>query len=591
MKKPAPDVSIAAIFKQMWPGIQPYRWSFFGSLICFVIGLTVNVFVPIYYKQFFDVLSGAIDKNLVGPSLIQIITIIAILHGLNWLFYRVAYWVFNSAESRIMARLKQNAFDYLMLHSYTFFANNFAGSLVQRINRFSRSFERLADTLVFNLIPMLITIIGSVAVTYFMAPLVSAIIVVWVLLFTAFNLIFSRWKMKYDLAVAEADSATTGLLADDISNHNAITLFAGYQRESASFQQATDEQARKTIFSWNLGGIVDMVQVLLIYVVEFAVFYYAIIFWQQGQITVGTFVLIQVYIIGLAEQLWGLNRIIRGIYESIADAKEMVEIMLLPHDIKDKPGAKILKAKQGAIDFDQVSFSFNQTRQILDQLNLHIAAGEKIALVGPSGAGKTTLVRLILRLYEPAAGTIKIDGQDISSVTQDSLRAKISLVPQDPVLFHRSLLENIRYGRPGASDKEVLKAAKLAHCDDFIDQLPLKYQTFVGERGVKLSGGERQRVAIARAILKNAPVLILDEATSSLDSHSEALIQDALEHLMKNRTTIVIAHRLSTIRKMDRIIVVDRGGIAESGTHQELSEKTDGLYKKLWDLQVKGFIK
>jgi ABC-type multidrug transport system fused ATPase/permease subunit len=282
--------------------------------------------------------------------------------------------------------------------------------------------------------------------------------------------------------------------------------------------------------------------------------------------------------------------VIRNVYEGIADAKEMVEILETPYEIKDIPKAKKLKANKGEIKFTDVSFNFNETREVLTDLNLTIKAGEKIAVIGPSGAGKTTFVRLIMRLYEITKGSIEIDGQEIHTVTQDSLREAISLVPQDPVLFHRTLMENIRYGKRDATDDEVKEAARLAHCDEFIDVLPLKYETFVGERGIKLSGGERQRVAIARAILKHAPILILDEATSSLDSHSEALIQDALDNLMKNCTTIVIAHRLSTIRKMDRIIAMKNGKIIEEGTHEQLANQESGLYKDLWELQAGGFI-
>jgi ABC-type multidrug transport system fused ATPase/permease subunit len=226
---------------------------------------------------------------------------------------------------------------------------------------------------------------------------------------------------------------------------------------------------------------------------------------------------------------------------------------------------------------------------VLKNFNLKIAGGEKIALVGPSGAGKTTVTKLLLRLYDVKGGAIKIDGQNISDITQDSLRDAISFVPQEPVLFHRTLMENIRYGRRGASDEEVLQAARQAHCHEFIERLPEKYNTYVGERGVKLSGGERQRVAIARALLKNSPILVLDEATSSLDSESEALIQDALETLMQGKTVVVIAHRLSTIMKMDRIVVVESGTIAAQGTHLELV-KQEGLYRKLWSIQAGGFI-
>jgi len=328
----------------------------------------------------------------------------------------------------------------------------------------------------------------------------------------------------------------------------------------------------------------------LIFLVEFFVFYYAIKYWGRGLITVGTFVLAQTYIIGLSQQLWGLNKIIRSVYQSLADSKEMVDILLTKHEIKDLPDAKKLFVTKGEIVFNNVSFEFNRDNMVLKDINITIKPGQKVAVIGPSGAGKTTLARLIMRIYNLTKGSITIDGQDISKVTQVSLREKISFVPQDPILFHRTLMENIRYGRRDATDEEVKEAARLAHCNEFVENLPLKYETFVGERGIKLSGGERQRVAIARAILKKAPILIFDEATSSLDSYSESLIQDALENLMQDCTTIVIAHRLSTVKKMDRIISMSDGFIVEDGTHEELSNIDSGLYKKLWDLQVGGFL-
>ena len=280
----------------------------------------------------------------------------------------------------------------------------------------------------------------------------------------------------------------------------------------------------------------------------------------------------------------------RGIYQAMADSKEMVEILETPHQIKDTPGAKILADAKGKIDFENIVFGFQDDRIILKDFDLSINSGEQVAIVGSSGAGKTTLTGLLLRLFEPTGGRILIDGNDIREITQESLRKNISLVPQDPVLFHRSILENIRYGRPEASDEEVIAAAQMAHCDKFVQKMPAGYQTMVGERGVKLSGGERQRVAIARAILKRAPILILDEATSSLDSKSEALIQDALDALMKDQTVIAIAHRLSTIRKMDRVVVLKGGTIIEQGSHQSLIRKRDGVYRKLWRLQSSGFI-
>ncbi|MBD3311691.1 MAG: ATP-binding cassette domain-containing protein, partial [Candidatus Magasanikbacteria bacterium] len=316
----------------------------------------------------------------------------------------------------------------------------------------------------------------------------------------------------------------------------------------------------------------------------------AIIYWQRGFLTLGDFVLIQAYIFAIFRHVWNFGRTLRAIYQHLADAEDMTEVLETPHEIVDKKRAKKLNIKRAVVEFRNVRFNYKKTREVLDNFDLKIATKQKVALVGPSGAGKTTIVRLLLRQYDVSSGKILIDGQDISRVKLDSLWSNISMVPQDPILFHRSLLENIRYGTPKAGKKDVIRAAKIAHCHKFISEFPEKYDTFVGERGVKLSGGERQRVAIARAILRNTPILVLDEATSSLDSESEMLIQDALDNLMKGKTVIVIAHRLSTIMKMDRIVVIDDGKVVEDGAHKELLNKEKGIYKKLWNLQAGGFI-
>jgi ATP-binding cassette subfamily B protein len=585
------QIKITEVFKIFWQGMRGSKLLFYFCAITFAIGNIVQLIVPIYYKRFFDTVGEVGDKSQTAPVLINIIIVIAILHAIVWLVYRGGNFATNFFETRTIAKLKQISFDYTMNHSYSFFANNFAGSLVQKVNRLGRAFEDLADSLLYSIIPLSINIFGSILIVYFTNPLIAYVIIVWIGIFLAFNYIFSIWKLKYDEAAAAADSKTGGFLSDTISNQTSITLFTGFAHESKGFKDVSNDQAKKSLFTWNLSSIVDSVQVGLMFLVEFIIFYYAIRFWEKGIFTVGTFVLIQVYFLRLSDQLWGFSRLIRTVYRSFADSKEMVEVLLTPHEIKDAVVASVLTVPNGVINFENVSFSFNETRTVLKGIDLTINDGEKIALVGPSGAGKSTFVRLLLRLYEVGGGTIKIDGQNIAKVTQESLRRNISLVPQDPVLFHRTLLENIRYGRKDATDEEVIAAAKLAHCDEFVDSLPLKYDTYVGERGIKLSGGERQRVAIARAILKNAPILILDEATSSLDSHSEMLIQDALDMLMKGKTTIVIAHRLSTIRKMDRIIVIDNGVIAEEGNHDVLLKNETSLYKRLWELQAGGFLK
>ena len=588
--KTGQNVKVRKILKHYWAGTKPNQLAFYLVIFFVFFYLIIGVTIPLFYKNLFDVLGQGGDKRQAVVVLIGIIISILVLKLIRLVLYRTGIFIHLAMQTKVMARLKQNAFNYMMRHSYTFFANSFSGGLVQRVNRFTRAYENLNDILVYNILPIIVTVIGSVAITLYIAPFVALIITIWVILFVIFNSTFSLWKLKYDIAVAELDSKTTGYLSDTITNNNAISLFTGNSYEAEGFKLVSDEQAYRTRISWYLGEAVDVVQVILITFAEFFIFYFIIKYWERGITTIGTFVLAQTYIIDLAQQLWGSSRTIRKIYESLADAKEMVEILETPYEIKDMPGAKEVKVKAGEIIFKDVNFNFNENREVLANLNITIKPGEKVALIGPSGAGKTTFVRLIMRLYDVTKGKIEIDGQDIHAVTQDSLRENISLVPQDPVLFHRTLMENIRYGRREATDEEVREAARLAHCDEFIDSLPLKYETFVGERGIKLSGGERQRVAIARAILKRAPILILDEATSSLDSHSEMLIQDALDNLMKGCTTIVIAHRLSTIRKMDRIIAMKNGQIIEEGTHEELAHKDSGLYKDLWELQAGGFI-
>lgn len=586
-----PTIRLPDILRTFWRGVRLYKGVLI-VLICSIaaVGL-VELVVPLFYKRFFDALIASTDKSSTAKALIQIIFYILGLNGLIWLFYRVATFVDNRFLTRMAATLRQQAFDYLLEHSHAFFSGNFTGALVQRVNRFARAFDRLADKIIWNVIPLFIKIAGVGAILAFLNPTVAAVLVGWALLFLLFNYLVSVWKLAYDIRVAAADSRTTGVLADTITNNSAVQLFTALPFESRNFKSVTEAQARAHRDSLDLSALVEAGQSLLIFSIEFFVFYLAIRFWERDAITIGFFVLMQAYILGIGHRLWDFSRVIRDLYESYADAKEMVEILYLPHEVADLKTARPLAVREGRIEFQNVSFAFHKTREVLKDFTLSIAPGEKIALVGPSGAGKSTIVKLLLRLYDPTEGKIAIDGHDIKIAPLHSLRENITLVPQDTLLFHRTLAENIRYGRRGATDEEIRRAAELAHCDEFIKNLPYGYDTFVGERGVKLSGGERQRVAIARAVLKNAPILILDEATSSLDSHSEMLIQDALDTLMRSKTVVVIAHRLSTIRKMDRIIVIKDGAILETGNHAELLQNKSGLYRKLWELQAGGFIR
>jgi len=559
-------------------------------LLAVIIAATLNVIVPLYFKDFFDVLTSGRSEGSIAGELFYIILIIGGLEIAQWLAWRASGFSGVYFQTRVMADLSQRCFDYLHKHSFGFFNDNFVGSLVKKVKWFTKAFEGIADRVTWDLLPLVVNITIIIVVLTQRSLWLSLGIIVWLVLFLVVNYFFIRYKIKYDIEKAEAESATTAFLADTITNHNNVKLFNGYKREVRGFSKVVKKLTGLRQLTWRLDEYFEAAQTFLMVILEVGILFLAVNLWRDGILTVGDFVLIQSYLLTIFSRIWNFGRVIRHIYSDLADAEEMSEILLTPYEITDTKNAKKLKVEQGKIEFKDVGFYYHKTRPILKNFNLTIRPQERLALIGPSGAGKSTIIKLILRNYDVAEGKILIDGQNISKVTQESLWQNISMVPQEPMLFHRTLMENIRYGRPGATNQEVMEAAEIAHCHEFIENFPDGYQTYVGERGVKLSGGERQRVAIARAVLRNSPILLLDEATSSLDSESELLIQDALDKLMKDKTVIVIAHRLSTIRKSDRIVVVDEGGIIEEGTHEELSKKQDGIYRKLWKLQAGGFI-
>ncbi len=587
MEKDYSNLHRGLVLKYFWQVIKQYKLSFFIVIIFTTIASILDVYIPLKYLKLWNVLN-ANNFDLVNTAR-SIVLLILLLNFVRFFVRRVSGFYLSYFEASTMAGLRKQAFAYMIGHSHSFFANNFSGSLVRKINKYANAFEKLADRMIIDGLPLLIQGVGTVVAIYFLLPKYSYIMMAFlaVTLFTI--LIATKYKLKYDVLSAEADTRTTGALADSIGNHSSIQLFTGGEYENKIVGETIEKQKRATFINWSLWEGLNTVVSFYMLIVEFVIFWIAVGDWRLGLIGLPVMVLLQSYLIRLVGNLFNFGGIIRAYYESFADAQEMAVVMDTPYEILDKPTTEINKVK-GEVIFEDVTYIYkNNNIKVLDNFFVTVPAGQKIAIVGSSGAGKTTFVRLLMRIFNLNSGRILIDGININDITQKNLREQIAFVPQDPILFHRTLMENIRYGRRDATDEEVLKAAHLAHCDAFIDSLPQGYDTYVGERGVKLSGGERQRVAIARAILKDAPILVLDEATSSLDSHSEFLIQDALHNLIQGKTTIVIAHRLSTIREMDRIIVLEKGKIIEDGTHEKLSKKRNGLYKKLWDLQAGGF--
>jgi ATP-binding cassette subfamily B protein len=575
-------------FKIFWQYSRKYPIALL--LLVFTIAMTTSsdLYGPIIYKKIFNQIQQHGFELGVALGLLWLLLASRVV---NWVGWRIGSHVLNFWQPRVMADLVNACFEYLHGHSFNFFNSKFAGTLVRIVNRFERAFEDISDIIYFEIAQTAVRTSAVVVILYFQYKVLSVIVLIWTVLYFVFVLTYARFKLKHDVILSEVDSKMTGRLADTVTNNINLKLFDSSKQEITAFKQITEELFRTRKKVWDLNAHNEAIQGAMYLIIEFAAMYAAIRYLHRGLLTIGDLVLVQGYLTLLFNTLWNLGRNIRRLYERLADAKEMTDILETPHEVVNVPNAGEMKVTQGRIVFDGVTFAYDSRNSILENFNLDIPPGERVALVGPSGGGKSTIVKLLFRFMDIQTGTISIDGQDISKVTQESLRDNLSLVPQEPILFHRTLFENIAYAKPDATKDEVEAAAKLAHCHEFIMSFPERYDSYVGERGVKLSGGERQRVAIARAILKNSPILVLDEATSSLDSESESLIQDALKNLMKGKTTIVIAHRLSTIMQMDRIIVLENGRITEEGKHAELVKAQQGTYQKLWHIQAGGFAK
>lgn len=504
--------------------------------------------------------------------------------------WRLNIWLWWNLELKVTRDLAKRSFDHLMNMSAGFHANRFAGSLVSQTSKLTGAYIRIADTTVFNLYTLIISMVATMIILAPRVPIYAISLLVLSVVYVIGTIHFSKPVRDANTAEAQAQSEQTGYLADSVSNVTAIKSFAAGDYEKQRFWKVLNHTRDKGLRSIRATTVRETYSSTVTSTINLSALIIAIFGASIFNNNIATLFLIVTYTTDIAERLWEFQNVLRNVNRGLGDASDMVKILDIEPDIKDPKNPEPVKIIRGSVVIDHMTFTHSENKDALfKNLSLRVKAGEKVGLVGRSGSGKTTLTKLILRFSDIDAGAILIDRQDIRNITQDDLRSRIAYVPQEPMLFHRSLAENIAYGRDDASQQEIEAIAKMAHAHEFIQGLPQGYETLVGERGVKLSGGQRQRVAIARAMIKNAPILLLDEATSALDSESEELIQDALWKLMEGRTAIVIAHRLSTVQKMDRILVMDEGKIIEEGSHKELIQ-IGGSYADLWNRQSGGFI-
>ncbi len=586
------EVTNKQVLQLFWKYLRSNKAVFFTSTVSALVWNGSDIVNPFIYKLIFDTLTNSnLSKEIIYQKLVQLIVVLLVVSCFFWIFERLYHYLRAIYEMKTRKKIQNEMLSTTLKHSFSFFENKYVGSLISNMRKFESAFNTIViDFFQGVLLRSGTTIVAIGIVLFFLNHIFGLLIFGWLILYLLLTYWTSLYKLKFDALRSEVESRQTGALADAVTNYPNVKLFAAYSDEEKRFELISEEVRSRRFFSRLLTIKLNGMQGLLMIGFEILLIYFSIRYWRRGLISIGDLVLIQSYTLTLFHNVWSFAQHFRDVYENFADAKEFAAIYYTPHGITDKKDAINLQVEKGSIKFDRVTFKYNTKTALLKDFSMLIRPGERVALVGHSGAGKSTIVKLLLRYYDVSKGAIKIDNTPITDVTQESLWNAIAYVPQDPVLFHRSVRENIMYGRPDATEKEMIIASKRAQCHEFITSFPEGYDTMVGERGVKLSGGERQRIAMARAMLKDAPILVLDEATSSLDSESERMIQEALNELVKGRTVIAIAHRLSTIMHMDRIIVIDKGEIVEQGSHSSLVNKKKGVYKELWGTQVGGFI-
>ncbi|MGS0674397.1 ABCB family ABC transporter ATP-binding protein/permease [Shewanella sp. 125m-1] len=571
------------VLRMLWPYLIEFKQRVGLALLCLVVAKLASVGLPFLLKALVDGLSSTSPKELVAVP-ISLVIAYGGIRLLNTIISEVRDTLFGRVTERAIRRLGMAVFEHLHRLDMAFHLERRTGGLSRDIERGTSGMSFLMRFMVFNIVPTILEIILVVGILFYNYGYAFAgVTLLSVIAYGAYSIVATEWRTGYVRDAAKADSISSTRAIDSLLNYETVKYFNNEQYEANQYDAALAqwEQAKRknrlSLFALNAGQacIISVAMTLMLGMAAFDV--------VQGDMTIGDFVLVNAFMMQLFIPLNFLGFVYREIRGAFANIERMFALLDRAPMINDAANAKAQALTQGRVSFENVSFQYD-SRTILDDVSFTIEAGQKVAIVGDSGAGKSTLVKLLFRFYDVVGGRVCIDGQDIRSVTQDSLRQAIAIVPQDTVLFNDTLIENVRYGRPSATMEEVNSAIKMAHLSQFIESLPEGGQTLVGERGLKLSGGEKQRVAIARAILKKSPILVFDEATSSLDSHSEQAILTALKEVAKGHTSLVIAHRLSTVVDADRIIVLSKGKVVETGNHSDLLA-ANGLYANLWRVQ------
>lgn len=572
----------------IWHFLKPYKFIASTFVFLAIVAGCWGPFNSLLIKQIINLLPQVKDGDpsvLYWPTALIVINFV-VFDNLTW---RSIGYINYRFQPLIKNNITREVMNFSLGCSHQFFQDNLSGRIASQITTLADNLEQILNKISLDLIRGASLLLVAFATAYFVNTLFFGTLFLWFIAFSSFSLFMSARLVDLADRHAYRDSLVSGQLVDSLTNHSSVRLFSrrGYEiSRMDQFLRASREAFQNQEF---FKLILYSVQGLMIAIMMGFSAYFLVDLYGRGSVSIGDFALIFGLSMELGHMMWFTMSRVDEFNQAVGKCKQCLASLIVQTDIKDQKGAKDPLIQKGEIIFESVKFHYIGAEPLFQNKSVTIEAGQKVGLVGYSGSGKTTFVNLILRFFNVSDGRILIDGQDIQEVTQDSLRQHIAMIPQDPTLFHRSLMDNIRYGRIDASDDEVINAAQKAHAHEFISKLPQTYDSLVGERGIKLSGGQRQRIAIARAILKNAPILILDEATSQLDSVTEHLIQESLWEVMQGKTTIVIAHRLSTLLNMDRILVFDEGQIVEDGNHQVLLKKA-GLYKTLWDEQIGGFL-